>query len=117
MEHLEPLKKWLNELTGDAAAVTAFGETWKNIADRMESASDDLDRFVSADLGAMSGASITAYVAYANELAGQIRATPSWLPVTTSVPSGDQPTARTTSGCGRPVPARAVPWSGGRGAR
>jgi len=75
MEHLEPLKGWLNDLTGDAGAVLGFAGTWENIAAAMGAAGDELNRVVRADLEAMSGASITAYATYADSLADQIRAT------------------------------------------
>jgi len=75
MEHLEPLKGWLNDLTGDAGAVLGFAGTWQNVADAMGAAGDELSRVVRADLEAMTGASIAAYAAYADGLADRIRAT------------------------------------------
>lgn len=75
MEHLEPLKGWLNDLTGDAGAVLGFASTWENVAGAMGAAGDELNRVVRADLESMSGESITAYAAYADGLAEQIRAT------------------------------------------
>lgn len=74
MEHLEPLKGWLNDLTGDAGAVLGFAATWENIATAMNGAGDELNRVVTADLEAMSGASVVAYAAYANNLADRVRA-------------------------------------------
>jgi hypothetical protein len=74
MEHLEPLKGWLNDLTGDAGAVLGFAGTWDNVASAMTGAGDELHRIVTADLEAMSGASIVAYGAYANGLADRVRA-------------------------------------------
>lgn len=74
MEHLEPLKGWLNDLTGDAGAVLGFAGTWDNVAAAMNDAGDELNRLVRSDLEAMSGASIAAYTAYANGLADRARA-------------------------------------------
>lgn len=74
MEHLEPLKGWLNDLTGDAGAVLGFAATWDNVAAAMNDAGDELNRVVTADLEAMSGASVLAYAAYANGLADRVRA-------------------------------------------
>jgi hypothetical protein len=74
MEHLEPLKGWLNDLTGDAGAVLGHAATWESVAGAMTGAGDELDRVVRADLEAMSGAAITAYAAYANGLADRVRA-------------------------------------------
>jgi hypothetical protein len=74
MEHLEPLKGWLNDLTGDAGAVLGFAATWDNVATAMTDAGDELNRVVRADLEGMSGASVLAYAAYANGLADRVRA-------------------------------------------
>ncbi|MCC2307977.1 ADP-ribosyltransferase [Cellulomonas chengniuliangii] len=75
MEHLQPLKGWLNDLTGDAGAVLGFAGTWDNVAGAMGAAGDELVRVVRADLEDMSGESITAYAAYADALAERIRVT------------------------------------------
>lgn len=37
IEHLSPLKDWLQNLTGDPEEVAAVGQTWSNIAGRLES--------------------------------------------------------------------------------
>ena len=74
MEHLEPLKGWLDDLTGDAGAVLGFATTWENVATAVTGAGDELDRLVTADLEAMSGASVSAYAAYATGLADRVRA-------------------------------------------
>jgi len=42
MEHLEPLKGWVNDLTGDAGQVAGFAGTWSNIAGRLDSCSTTL---------------------------------------------------------------------------
>ena len=73
MEHLEPLKGWLNDLTGDAGAVGGFAATWDNIAAQMDTASGDLDHLVRADLAAMSGDAVLAYAKYADDMGKQIR--------------------------------------------
>ena len=43
IEHLSPLKDWLNELAGDSDAVTAAASTWTNIATKPSSCATDLD--------------------------------------------------------------------------
>jgi len=75
MDHLEPLKGWLNDLAGDAGAVLGFAGTWDNIAAAMSGASGELTRVVRADLELMSGDSIDAYRAYAQGLAAKIGST------------------------------------------
>lgn len=73
MEHVEPLKGWLNDLTGDAGAVLGFAGTWDNIATQMGSAAGDLDHLVAADLEAMRGQGVQAYVRYADDFAEHLR--------------------------------------------
>ena len=69
MDHLEPLKGWLNDLTGDAGEVLAFSGTWKNIAGASDESSNELIRLVRADLEGMAGEAVTAYAAYADGVA------------------------------------------------
>lgn len=69
MEHLQPLKGWLNDLTGDPGAVTGFAATWQNIAAQTSSAADGYARLVAADLEGMAGEGIEAYGRYADDLA------------------------------------------------
>jgi hypothetical protein len=73
MEHLEPLKGWLNDLTGDAGAVAGFAATWDNIATQMTAAADELDRVVRADLEGMTGAAVVAYARYTKDLGAHVR--------------------------------------------
>jgi hypothetical protein len=73
MEHMEPLRGWLNDLTGDAGAVAGFALTWDNIAKQMTGAGDELERLVRADLEGMTGAGVGAYALYAKDLTAHIR--------------------------------------------
>ncbi len=73
MEHVEPLKGWLNDLTGDAGAVLGFAGTWDNISSQMTSAAGDLDHLVAADLEGMRGQGIEAYARYASDFAEHMR--------------------------------------------
>ncbi|WP_199423043.1 hypothetical protein [Actinotalea solisilvae] len=73
MEHVEPLKGWLNDLTGDAGAVLGFAGTWDNIATQMGSAAGDLDHLVAADLEGMRGQGVEAYARYASDFAEHLR--------------------------------------------
>ena len=74
MEHMEPLKGWLNDLTGDAGAVAGFAATWGNVKAALAAAADELDRVVQADLAGMSGAAVAAYTRYAGDLGAHVRA-------------------------------------------
>ena len=43
IEHLSPLKDWLNELAGDSDAVAAAASTWTNIGAKLNSCAGDLN--------------------------------------------------------------------------
>ena len=73
MEHLEPLKGWLNDLTGDANAVAGFAATWDNIAAQLDTSASDLERFSQTDLELMSGAGLAAYTLYARDMTAHLR--------------------------------------------
>jgi hypothetical protein len=73
MEHLEPLKGWLNDLTGDAGHVEQIASSWGSVGGQLEGAADDLTRLVRADLQLMSGATIDAYTRYTDDLAAHLR--------------------------------------------
>lgn len=73
MEHMEPLKGWLSDLTGDAGAVLGFAATWDNIAAELDLAAGDYTRVLRADVGGMSGAGVQAYVRHGEGVAADLR--------------------------------------------
>lgn len=73
MEHLEPLKGWLDDLTGDPGAVEGFAGTWDNIARQMTTVADDLDAAVARDLESLTGAALTAYAGFQKDLGAHVR--------------------------------------------
>ncbi|NCT91844.1 hypothetical protein GXB85_12900 [Cellulomonas sp. APG4] len=73
MEHLEPLKGWLTDLTGDAGAVLGFAATWDNIAAELDLAAGDYGRVLRVDLGAMQGEAVGAYVRHGDGMVAQLR--------------------------------------------
>lgn len=77
IEHVEPLSGWFNDLTGDAGQVAGFAQTWANVATRMHESGDLYTRRLS-DLDEMSGATIDAYLAYANDVAKHLHAVGDW---------------------------------------
>lgn len=77
IEHVEPLRGWFNDLTGDAGEVAGYAHTWANIATRMHD-SGDLYIHRLTDLETMSGATIDAYRAYATDTAHHLHATGDW---------------------------------------
>lgn len=68
LDHLNPLKKWLNELTGDAGAVDAHKEEWKHIAERLEELRGTVEADVAHDLAGQSGLTVESYREHAEGL-------------------------------------------------
>lgn len=77
MEHVEPLRGWLNDLTGDAGEVAGFAQTWSNIGAQLAASGDELTR-VLTDLDGMEGATISAYAAFQADAVKHIRAAADW---------------------------------------
>lgn len=73
MEHLQPLKGWLDDLTGDPGAVSGFAGTWDNIAQQMTGVADDLESAVARDLDGLSGAALAAYAGFQKDLRAHVR--------------------------------------------
>lgn len=61
MEQIEPVRQWLDELTGDADVIASHVETWKNIAKRKLEWAERLRSAVEDDLGEWQGAAADAY--------------------------------------------------------
>ncbi len=72
IDHLQPLKGWLNDLTGDAGAVAGFAQTWVNVAGRMEQEATFLTNRVAAELEGIKGEAAAAYRTYASNLSAYI---------------------------------------------
>ncbi|MFF2053470.1 hypothetical protein ACFVU2_17850 [Leifsonia sp. NPDC058194] len=77
LDHIEPLKGWLNDITGSAGEVAAFAQTWENISGRMHASGDSFLRRTD-DLDDLSGATIDAYLAFAADGAKHLHATGDW---------------------------------------
>jgi hypothetical protein len=77
MEHIEPLKGWMNDLTGDAGEVAGFAQTWTNVSGQMTASADELAR-VLGDLDGMEGDAIEAYRAFQADAEKHLRAAGSW---------------------------------------
>ncbi|MFZ4842301.1 DNA/RNA non-specific endonuclease [Mycetocola saprophilus] len=77
IDHISPIKDWFNDLTGNAAEVSAFADTWTNIAGRMRD-SGDLMRKRLSDMDGMSGMTVDAYLAYAEGLSTHLGASGDW---------------------------------------
>lgn len=78
LDHIEPLKGWLNDFTGSAGEVQAFAQTWTNAAGALRGVSDQYASSVNADVADMSGATIDAYVKHAGVLSEQLKSSANW---------------------------------------
>ena len=61
IEHLSPLKNWLNELAGDSDAVAAAASTWTNIATKLNSCATDLDKVCSSRLAGQESLAVATF--------------------------------------------------------
>ncbi|PKI89915.1 hypothetical protein CW368_12180 [Actinomycetales bacterium SN12] len=77
MEHLEPLKGWLNGLTGDAGQVAGFSQTWTNVGAQLRQSASDLS-VVLGDLDAADGEAVRAYLAFQEDVVAHLHAAGSW---------------------------------------
>lgn len=74
MDHLSPLKDWLNDLTGNAGEVEAFARTWENVAARLSEESQQLARRAATDLSHMEGPAVEAYLEHVRGLSEHLEA-------------------------------------------
>lgn|GEM_PF-955440 len=72
LDHMSPLNKWLNDLTGDPGEVQGFAGTWASIGETLQSNSSDLARSLVSDLEGQEGAGISAYTALQSDIAQHI---------------------------------------------
>ena len=68
MDHLEPLKGWLDDLTGNAELVKSYGGTWENVAGQLEQTASTLRSNLTSDLSGMTGAAVDAYREFGADL-------------------------------------------------
>ncbi|WP_128683594.1 Tox-REase-5 domain-containing protein [Actinomyces qiguomingii] len=64
IEHLDPLKTWLYELTGHPGQVAAGAGTWANIAAKLDTCSTDLTDSIRVRLGGQSSEAVRAYKSF-----------------------------------------------------
>ncbi len=72
MDHFEPLKGWLDDLTGDAGAVEGFSGQWEQVASSLQSSVDDLRVRVHTDLAHMEGDAIEGYTRFVEKLSESV---------------------------------------------
>jgi hypothetical protein len=77
IDHLEPLKGWFNDFTGDAGEVAAFGQTWANIQTQLRGAAENLAHFL-GDVDELAGEAMDAYRRFQAETAEHLAGAASW---------------------------------------
>lgn len=77
IDHIDPIKSWFNDLTGDAGEVLGFAGTWHNIASHLETTGQRLGDSLSR-LAGMQGAAADAYRAFHGDVAEHLAATGRW---------------------------------------
>lgn len=77
LDHVEPLKGWFNDLTGNAAEVEAFAQTWTNIQTQLQGAGDELLR-VLGDVDELAGEAMDAYRRFQSDTAAHLRLAGDW---------------------------------------
>ncbi len=73
LDHMEPIKGWFNDLTGDAGEVAGFAATWDNISAHLSGVADGLTGSL-GDLADERGAFIAAYGQFQMDSAEHVRA-------------------------------------------
>ncbi|GAB3074122.1 hypothetical protein [Pedococcus soli] len=61
IDHLNPIKDWFDELTGNPEEVAAFSETWSNVRNELDRIKADYARHAEAQMGHMQGEALESY--------------------------------------------------------
>lgn len=72
MEHLQPIKGWLEKLLGNKEAIAAYAGIWSAVSGAMRASGDDLSSSAARDTAGMSGAGVAAYQTHTAGLSQQI---------------------------------------------
>ena len=75
IEHLWPLKDWLNELAGDSDAVAAAASTWTNIGAKLSSCAGDLEAVCSSRLAGQESLAVATFKSLQAGSASHLRMT------------------------------------------
>ena len=75
IEHLSPLKDWLNELAGDSDAVAAAASTWTNIGAKLSSCAGDLEAVCSSRLAGQESLAVATFKSLQAGSASHLRMT------------------------------------------
>ena len=61
MEHIEPLKDWMNKLTGEPEHVRQAAAGWRGIGERLQADAASLNQSVTTDMAETEGLAVSAY--------------------------------------------------------
>jgi hypothetical protein len=77
MEHMQPLKGWLEALAGDPGEVQKHAQSWATMAGKLAQSGSDLERLVS-DVDTQAGAVVEAYREYQSNAAEHVKGAAQW---------------------------------------
>ena len=61
LQHVDPLKSWVNQLTGDSGQVYGMSASWDSISSSLASIAEELESAASSDFADMHGEAVGAY--------------------------------------------------------
>ena len=61
MQHVDPLKSWVNQLTGDSGQVYGMSASWDSISSSLASIAEELESAAESDFADMHGEAVRAY--------------------------------------------------------
>lgn len=62
LQHVDPLKTWVNQLTGDSAQVYGMSSSWDSISSSLASVAEELQSTAEAAMSGMKGEAVRAYL-------------------------------------------------------
>ena len=62
LQHIDPLKTWVNQLTGDSAQVYGMSSSWDSVSSSLASVAEELQSTVQAAMSGMHGEAVRAYL-------------------------------------------------------
>lgn len=72
LNYVDPLKFWMDQLTGDSAQVNGMAMTWASIGDSLRSTASELDSGSSSTMQNMKGESVSRYLSRQGQVVGSI---------------------------------------------
>lgn len=72
MEHIEPLKDWMNKLTGEPEHVRQAAAGWRGIGERLQADAASLNQSVTTDMAETEGLAVSAYADMQRDTAAHI---------------------------------------------